>query len=228
MKKYLQRIPLFADLSEQDLEAIAKLTVVSRISKKSIVVQEGDAGDSMYIILHGSVKIASYTPDGREVVLSLLDSGDFFGEMSLLDREPRSATVITMEDSEFAYIRRSDLEHLMAQNPKLTMALLSEVVKRLRRTSYILERISTMDVPHRLYDYLCHFCQTHGKLNALSQYWVRLPTHQLMADQLSTSRETISRAISELKRKKIIVPIQGKRAVHIDMGALDSLLEAFR
>jgi len=228
MKKYLKRIPLFSDLSDEDLESIVQLTVVSRIPKKCIVVQEGEIGDSMYVILLGSVKIVYYTPDGREVVLSILENGDFFGEMSLLDQEPRSATVMTMEDSEFAYIRHSDFKHLMAGNPKLTMALLGEVVKRLRRTSHILERVSTMDVSHRLYDYLCYFCQSHGILSEQGQYMVKLPTHRLIADQLSTSRETISRAISSLKKKGIISPIHGRRAVNVDTNAMESLLEALQ
>jgi len=228
MKKYLKCIPLFSDLSDEDLESIAQLAVVSRIPKKYIVVQEGEIGDSMYVILLGSVKIVYYTPDGREVILSILESGDFFGEMSLLDQEPRSATVMTLENSEFAYIRHSDFEHLMAGNPKLTIALLNEVVKRLRRTSHILERVSTMDVPHRLYDYLCYFCQSHGSLSKQGQYIVSLPTHRLIADQLSTSRETISRAISALKKKGIISPIHGRRAVNVDTNAMESLLEGLQ
>lgn len=228
MKHLLKRIPLFSGLSEDELDSIAKLTVVTRIPKKHIVVHEGEPGDAMYVILNGLVKIVYYTPEGREVVLSLLGGGEFFGEMALLDKEPRSATVMTLEDSEFAYIRRSDFERLLSKNPNLALEMLSEVTRRLRRTSNILERISTMDVPHRLYDFLCDYCRTTGEEDGHGQYILKLPTHQLIADQLSTSRETISRAISALKKKGIISPVHRRRLVRIDMRALESLLETFR
>jgi CRP/FNR family transcriptional regulator/CRP/FNR family cyclic AMP-dependent transcriptional regulator len=228
LKQLLKRIPLFSGLSEDELDSIARLTVVTRIPKKHIVVHEGEPGDAMYVILKGLVKIVYYTPEGREVVLSLLGGGEFFGEMALLDKEPRSATVMTLEDSEFAYIRRSDFENLLTKNPNLALEMLSEVTRRLRRTSNILERISTMDVPHRLYDFLCDYCRTMGKEDGHGQYILKLPTHQLIADQLSTSRETISRAISALKKKGIISPVHGRRLVRIDMRALESLLETFR
>ncbi|MFQ5355957.1 MAG: Crp/Fnr family transcriptional regulator [Mariprofundaceae bacterium] len=226
MREYLKRVPLFSGLSDDELEAIVGLTVVTRTPKKHIVMQEGEIGDAMYIILKGSVKIVYYTPEGREVVLSILGDGEFFGEMALLDSEPRSATVMTLEDSELAYIRRSDFKRLLVENAKLALEMLTEVVKRLRRTSYILERISTMDVPHRLYDFLRDFCRTSGEVNREGQYIIKLPTHQLMADQLSTSRETISRAVSSLKKEKIISQVPGQRLVSVDMQALECLLEA--
>jgi len=181
----------------------------------------------LYIILKGSVKISTYSYDGREVILSLLESGAFFGEMSLLDRQPRSANVTTLEASTIIQIRRKNFEHLLLKTPSLTLKLLTEVVSRLRRTSLILERISTMDVPHRLYSYLQDFCERFGTLKG-EQMMVRLPTHQLIADQLSTSRETISRAISSLKKEKIICPIANSRSVCIDMEAIETLLLAMQ
>jgi CRP-like cAMP-binding protein len=226
VREILKQIPLFSELDDKELAAVATIVTSSKVRKKSVVVQEGEIGASMFIILKGSVKIAHYTADGRERVLTVLHEGSFFGEMSLLDRQPRSATVITMEDSELGQIRRNNFEQLLLQMPTITLKLLTEVVTRLRRTSLLLERISTMDVPHRLYALLSDTCLNSGKVDSDNFYSVTLPTHQLLADYLSTSRETVSRAISALKKERIIIPQQKRGEVKVDMDALETLLEA--
>lgn len=229
MLNIIRRIPLFSELEERDLEAVASLVSTRNVPRKSIVVQEGDVGDSLFIIVRGAVKISSYTAEGKEVVLSLLGAGGVFGEMALLDREPRSATVTTTEDSTLAQIRRPDFERLLLNQPSIALGLLEELVSRLRRTTQVLERISTMDVPHRLYNYILDLCLKHGTEDDTGTLWeVRMPTHQLIADQLSTSRETISRAISTLKKEGIIIPVQGRSLVRIDMPALETLAEAMQ
>lgn len=226
MRDILANVPLFADLNSDELKAVASLVTVTKVPKKSIVVQEGENGDAMFIILQGGVKISYYAQDGRELVLSMMESGSFFGEMSLIDEQPRSATVMTMEESDLAVIRRADFERLMQQHPSITRKLLAEVVQRLRRTSLVLERISTMDVPHRLYAFLHDYCRRSGRRDAEGNVVVKLPTHQLLADQLSTSRETISRAVSTMKKEGIITSLQQRGQVRVDMHALSILVQA--
>lgn len=228
MRELFRKIPLFSELNDSELDAVMALASTNNVPKKSIVVQEGEMGNALYVILKGSVKISYYAPDGREVVLSLLQQGSIFGEMSLLDKQPRSATVSTLEDSRLAQIRKSDFERLLLSQPQITLKLLAEVVYRLRRTSMVLERISTMDVPHRLYDYIQDYCNRFGKEDADGYFAVKLPTHQLIADQLSTSRETISRAISALKKEEIILPSQGRGEVRVDVDAIETLLFAIQ
>lgn len=228
MREVFRKIPLFSELNDAELDAITALASTTQVPKKSIVVQEGELGNALYVILRGSVKISYYAPDGREVVLSLLQEGSIFGEMSLLDKQPRSATVSTLEDSKLAQIRQKDFERLLLNQPQITLKLLTEVVSRLRRTSMVLERISTMDVPHRLYDYIQDYCNRFGKEDEEGFSSVKLPTHQLIADQLSTSRETISRAISALKKEEIILPSTGRGEVRVDMDAIETLLFAIQ
>jgi len=228
MPEMLRRIPLFAELDDAELQAVAGLVSRMDVRKKNIVVQEGEPGEALYIILDGSVKISSYSPDGREVVLSLLGEGAFFGEMALLDDQPRSATVTSMEDCRFAQIRRTDLKPLLLRQPSITLKLLTEVVARLRRTSQVLERISSMDVPHRLYAYLTDHCHRFGQREDEQWYTTVLPTHQLLADQLSTTRETVSRAISALKKEGILVQGEGRGRMKVDVMALETMLEAFQ
>jgi len=223
----LHRVPLFSELNAQELACLERLVKTRQVDKKNIIVQENDPGDSLFIVLEGMVKISSYTADGKEVVLALLGKGAFFGEMSLLDRQPRSATVTTMEPSRLAQISRHDLDPLLLEQPQITLKLLTEVVARLRKTSRVLERISSMDVPHRLYAYLVDFCQRFGQLLEDGKYDVVLPTHQLMADQLSTSRETVSRAISMLKKEGILVSGKRRGKMHVDIDMLNAMLDSF-
>ncbi len=227
MKGIISTVPLFSELKEGEIEAITQLVSSKHYNKNTIVVQEGETGDSMAIILSGSVKVSQYSPDGREVVLCLLEKGAFIGEMALLDTEPRSATVTTMEACELGHIRRSDFSRLMLEMPRLTKTLLSEIVHRLRRTNLVLAHISTMDVNHRLYAYLNDFCEQFGSRRPDNRIEIKLPTHQLVADQLSTSRETISRAISMLKKDGVIIPLAGRGRVKIDVAALDEMIEDF-
>jgi CRP/FNR family transcriptional regulator/CRP/FNR family cyclic AMP-dependent transcriptional regulator len=228
MRELFRKVPLFSELNDSELDAIVALASSSNVPKKSIVVQEGEIGNALFVILKGSVKISYYASDGREVVLSLLHEGSIFGEMSLLDKQPRSATVSTFEDSRLAQIRQSDFEHLLLDQPQIALKLLTVVVSRLRRTSSVLERISTMDVPHRLYDYIQDYCKRFGAEDEDGYCAVKLQTHQLIADQLSTSRETISRAISALKKEGILLPSEGRGEVRVDMDAIETLLFAIQ
>jgi len=227
MKEIIGSVPLFSELDEAELDGINALVSRKLVSKNTIVVQEGETGDSMAIILSGSVKVSQYSSEGREVVLCLLESGAFFGEMALLDTEPRSATVTTMEETELGFIRRNDFARLMLDMPRLSSKLLAEIVHRLRRTNLVLAHISTMDVNHRLYAYMNDFCEQFGKLRPDGRIEIKLPTHQLVADQLSTSRETISRAISALKKDGVIIPLAGRGRVKVDVDALDEMIEDF-
>ena len=227
MTDLLRKIPLFSELDEDELAAVAALASRVDTPKKNIVVQENASGESLYVILNGEVKVSTYTMDGREVVLALLGKGSFFGEMSLLDEQPRSATVTTMQDSRFAHIRKRDLVPLLLEKPAITIKLMAEVAARLRRCSRMLERISSMDVPHRLYAYLLDHCQRFSQPDNDGWHTTVLPTHQLLADQLSTSRETISRAISALKKEGILIQSGGRGQMRIDTDRLEDLLEDF-
>ena len=147
--------------------------------------------------------------------------------MSLLDEEPRSANVTTLNDCKFANIRRGDLIPLLLEQPRITLKLLSETATRLRKTSGMLKRVSSMDVPHRLYTYLVDHCQRFNQLDSNGWCETILPTHQLLADQLSTSRETISRAISQLKKDGVLKQGEGRGKMCIDVDTLEDLLDDF-
>ena len=226
MKDIISSVSLFSELDDTELDAINALVTRKLVNKHTIVVEEGEVGDAMAIILSGSVKVSQFASNGREVVLCLLECGSFFGEMALLDTGQRSATVTTMQESELGFIRRNDFSRLMLEMPRLTSKLLAEIAHRLRRTNLMLAHISMLDVNHRLYAYLLDYCEQFGSQRPDNHTEIQLPAHQLVADQLFTSRETISRAISTLKKDGVIVPQTGRGRVRVNVDALDEMIES--
>lgn len=226
MKDIIGSVSLFSELDDTELEAIHALVTRKMVKKNTIVLEEGEVGDAMAIILSGSVKVSQFASNGREVVLCLLESGSFFGEMALFDTGQRSATVTTTQESELGFIRRNDFSRLMLEMPQLTSKLLAEIAHRLRRTNLMLAHISTLDVNHRLYAYLLDYCEQFGNQRPDNYSEIELPAHHLVADQLFTSRETVSRAISALKKGGVIVPLAGRGRVKVDVDALDDMIEA--
>jgi len=117
----LRKVPLFSDLSEADLTGFAAVTREREYPKNSVILFEDDPGDSLYIVSSGQVKVVLIGEDGREVILSVLGDGDFFGEMALIDDEPRSAHVIAMRDSQLLVLRRDDFQMQVTGHPKIAL-----------------------------------------------------------------------------------------------------------
>src|SRR5512145_2113044 len=115
----LRRVPLFSDLAEPELSRFADVTREREYPRNSVILFEDDPGDALYIVSTGQVKVVLIGEDGREVILSVLGEGEFFGEMALIDDEPRSAHVIAMEDSQLLVLRREDFEGILTQSPKI-------------------------------------------------------------------------------------------------------------
>jgi CRP/FNR family transcriptional regulator, cyclic AMP receptor protein len=126
----LGKIPMFAALDEELLDQIARSSTGASFPTGSMIAKEGDEGSSLYVILKGEVEVRR----GRRV-LSKLNQGQFFGEMSILDNEPRSADVVAVEDTDCLVLDRSAFESLVRAHPELALGVLKEVVGRLRETS---------------------------------------------------------------------------------------------
>src|SRR4026208_435946 len=123
----LRKVPLFSGLGEADQAAFAELTRERSYPKGGVIVCEADPGDALYLVAAGQVKVVLIAEDGREVILSVLGEGAVFGEMSVIDEEPRSAPVIAMEDSVLVVLRREDFQHRLRQSPDVSIALLKEL-----------------------------------------------------------------------------------------------------
>jgi CRP-like cAMP-binding protein len=195
----LRKVPLFSDLAEAELVRFAEVTREREYPKNSVILFEDDPGDALYIVSSGQVKVVLIGEDGREVILSVLGEGDFFGEMSLIDDEPRSAHVIAMKDSQLLVLRRDDFQSQLEHHPKIAFKLLRVLVQRLRRADEKIGGLVLLDVNGRVARLLLDLAEESGGPRI-----TRKLTHHTIAQMIGSSRETVSRAMRELVEKGCI------------------------
>ena len=221
----LKGVELFSELNEEQLGMIANLVIVKNFNRDETVVLEGDDSvQALYLIATGSVQVYMTGIDGRETILSFLERGDFFGEMSLIDGEPRSASVRTVTDAKLLVIHRESFLSLIRKTPEIAMALMSELCKRLRKANKQIGSLSTMSVSGRVAGTLLNLMQERGvRIHTDNGNMVTVihnrPTQQQLADMSGTTRETVSRICSMLVRANAIA-MTGKDIVIFDEDAL--------
>jgi CRP/FNR family cyclic AMP-dependent transcriptional regulator len=137
----LDKIPLFSGLPEEALTKIEQHGSIKSYKKNTIVINEGDETDSLYVILSGRVKVFLSGEDGREAVLNHQGPGEYFGEMALIDRQPRAASVMTLEPSRFMIISRGDFMDCLAANPEIAMNLIRPLNSRIRMLAGFARRL---------------------------------------------------------------------------------------
>ena len=216
----LRRVPLFSDLSEADLQRFAEVAREREYPKNSVILFEDDPGDALYIVSSGQVKVVLIGEDGREVILSVLGDGDFFGEMALIDDEPRSAHVIAMKDSQLLVLRRDDFQAQVEQHPKIALKLLRVLVERLRRADEKIGGLVLLDVNGRVARLLLDMADEGGSARI-----TRRLTHHTIAQMIGSSRETVSRAMRELVDRGLIevsrreIVVKAREALEAMAGA---------
>jgi CRP/FNR family transcriptional regulator/CRP/FNR family cyclic AMP-dependent transcriptional regulator len=221
----LKGVELFSELNEEQLGMIANLVIVKNFNRDETVVLEGDDSvQALYLIASGSVQVYMTGIDGRETILSFLERGDFFGEMSLIDGEPRSASVRTVTDAKLLVIHRESFLSLIRKTPEIAMALMSELCKRLRKANKQIGSLSTMSVSGRVAGTLLNLMQERGvRIHTDNGNMVTVihnrPTQQQLADMSGTTRETVSRICSLLVRTNAIA-MTGKDIVIFDEDVL--------
>jgi CRP-like cAMP-binding protein len=198
---FLKYIPLFSELSDDDLREIVKLAVRQVYKKDNMILIEEEIGSTMFIILDGRVKISRISDDGREVILSILSEGDFFGEMSILDGQNRSANVVTLEDSRIMVIRREDFLQMLHDYPQIAINLLKELAGRLRRSDAQIKSLSLQNATGKVASTLLRIADDSGKIHLGQVEIPRLPPQQDLANMAGTSRETISRVLKALTKQ---------------------------
>ncbi len=214
-----RRFSLFAELDERELSAVASVAKSRRHAKDEVVFHEDESGDVFCLIRSGHVKVTMVSPEGKEIILSMLGPGDFFGEMSLLDDEPRSASVIATENLELLIIWRSDFLQLLQENFSISRKVLAELSRRLRLASDRIESLATMDVYGRLARFLLDLALTSGKPLSNGYIAITRPTHQAIANTIGTSRETVSRLIHDLMRQDLLLS-EGK-TIYLRQSAIE-------
>ena len=203
--QHLRNVPIFSDLKDSDLDIIAEKMISRTYEKGQMILLEESQGETFFIITSGAVKVTRLSDDGREVILAILGESDFFGEMSLLDGEGRSANIVANENAEVLTLSRSDFLNCLETYPKIAISLLEELAIRLRKSDQHTESLSLSDSEHRIAITLIRFAQELGTIKNGEVRIKNLPFQQDIANMAGTSRETVSRTLKILEDKKLLL-----------------------
>lgn len=207
---FLRQVPLFRKLDEPQLRALAALVVRRRFAKGELIILAEAEGDTLFVIEEGQVKVGLVHEDGREVILSFLGPGEVFGELSLLDGKPRSASVTATAPTSLLLLHRPDFVQLLAGMPQIAVSLLGELAERLRRTDQQLEGLALFNVASRLAKTLLRLALEQGVEVPAGYALDAPPTHQQLANMTGSTRETVSRVLKQLEAQGYIARSEGQ------------------
>jgi CRP/FNR family cyclic AMP-dependent transcriptional regulator len=190
----LEDIPIFSDLPPDDLQAIAGHARAKTIPKNTIVITEGDESNSLYVIMSGKVKVYLSADDGKEVILNIQGPGEYFGELAVMDAGPRSASIMTLERSQFSIISKDDFQEFLSRNPSIALRLMQAMARRIRALSETVRNLALHDVYERVSILLRTMATDHrGELRIDQKL-----TYQDIANLVGASREMVGRIMREL------------------------------
>jgi CRP/FNR family transcriptional regulator, cyclic AMP receptor protein len=191
----LRNVPLFSLLPVDQLLLLTQVVLRKPYPKNSTVIAAGDSADALYIVISGRVKVTMSDNEGREVILAILNQGEVFGEMGLIDQAPRSATVVAMESCELLTITRADFTKCLQKNFDLTMNVIRGLVKRLREADKNIGSLALMDVCGRVARLLMEMAETVDGQKVITK---KLPKQQI-AKMVGATREMVTRVMKQLE-----------------------------
>lgn len=196
----LKNVPLFSSFSDQQLTVLLPAVQHRRFPRGSYVIRAGEETDALYIILAGRAKVLIPDDDGNEVILSMIGPNEFFGEMGLLDDQPRSASVETLEACEMLRITRIAFLNCLKDNFDAALVIIRNLVKRLREADRKIESLALIDVYGRVARLLIEMAKP------VDGQWIieKAPPKQEIARMIGASREMVSRVVKDLHDKGVI------------------------
>ena len=200
----LKSVSLFYDLSEKELGYISSRMITKNFETGSLIFMENSEGEKCFFVSEGSVKVTRLSKDGKEVILAMLNKGEFFGEMALLDGESRSANVIALEKTEVLTLNRVDFLSVLEEYPQIAIQLLKEMAHRLRKSDRQIASLSLSDAEKRIALCILRFADEQGVIKNGEVNIPKIPIQQDIANMSGTSRETVSRALNLLEKEKFI------------------------
>lgn len=216
MVEFARKVPLFQSLTEKELSAVCSIMILREFRTGEVIVHEDDnQGQTFFILVAGNVHVAVITAEGKKTILATLKRGEFFGEMALLDGEPRSASVVAAENCKLFMLYRKSFLDILQRFPKITIQMLVEMSKRLRNSNRQINTLSLMSVYGRVAEVIMRLAREQGLRTGSITIIPNRPTHQMIADMAGTSRETVSRVLSQLQKKHYIT-MDRKKMVILD------------
>jgi CRP/FNR family transcriptional regulator len=208
----LQRVPLFNELSREDLEEISRVAVPRSYPKGVRVFHEGDRSDACYIVRNGDLRVTREHPDGRAIALATLGPGDIFGELAMLDGEARSASVEALSECQLLALPAADVRRLLKGSSEITVKLVVALTRRLRDANERIARQSFQTVPSRVAGVLSQLIAEEAPLERRDGVTIRM-TQADLAQLAGTSRESVSRFLATLERAGVVHVGRGRVTV---------------
>jgi CRP/FNR family transcriptional regulator/CRP/FNR family cyclic AMP-dependent transcriptional regulator len=205
LEKSIRRVILFKGITEKYLKQIVDDFSILHVAKNEVIIVQEDTSTDLYIILRGKVKVILISEEGEEYILTDLHVGDYFGEMSLIDGKPRSATVVAVEDSTFAVLKRERLIEALKRDPILALDLLSNLVHKLRKATEREEGLAFLDVRERLLKLFGELIREEGRKVEDGFFKIGKRTQKELAIRIGASREATSQILRTLASEKIIM-----------------------
>jgi CRP/FNR family cyclic AMP-dependent transcriptional regulator len=215
----LKQVPLFQSLPQEESRRIAALLQKQHLKKGEVLFRKGEEGTALYIIVSGKLKIVRHSRDGDEVILAVLDSGDFCGEMSLLDGYPRSADAVAIDEMQLYRLNRKEFLACVMNNGTAVQAILESLSKRLRKANDFLEDIFFLSVASRLAKKLIELAEANGYSEREPEPIKISMTQKDLAGMVRASRESVNKELRALRERKLI-NISGSTILINDVEAL--------
>ncbi|WP_433499221.1 Crp/Fnr family transcriptional regulator [Sphaerimonospora sp. CA-214678] len=218
-EEILSKAPLFSALDRESAAALRTSITVVELSKGRTLFNENETGDRLYVVLEGKIKLSRAAPDGRENLLSVLGPGEMFGELSLFDPRPRTASAIALTDVRLAGLGHDDLRPWLTGRPEVALHLLRALAQRLRRTNDVLADLVFTDVPGRVAKQLLDLADRFGQK---TEDGIRVHhdlTQEELAQLVGASRETVNKALADFAQRGWL-RIEAKAVVIMDRERL--------
>lgn len=204
LETYFRQVPLFRHLPRRHAEVILRDFAIRRAKKGEVLVAQGEEGTELYIILRGGVRVVLESDEGEAFILNEMPAGSHFGEVSLIDAEPRSATVIADGDTVLAVLRRERLLDAIRDEPRIALDLLKALARIVRRSTEREERLAFLDVRERLCRLFLQEAAATGARTADGLLRIAKRSHRDLSARIGSSRESVTKALKALARDGLL------------------------
>jgi CRP-like cAMP-binding protein len=194
-REMLARITIFSDLRPDEIDLLLAVTATRRLKPREVLFRKGDPGSQLYGVLTGRLRVSTSGADGKEIVFGYHEPGEVFGEIALLDSDPRSATIEAVEPSELMTLHRRDLIPFLEKHPRVAISLAGVLARRIRRLSEVMEDARFLSLESRLAKKLVHLARTYGRKDPSGvRIDLRLRQHEL-GELVGVSRESVNKQL---------------------------------
>lgn len=220
--EYLRRIPLFSDLREALIKQIADIATIKRVKKGTVLFQQGDPGEAVYVVKEGSIKISMVDEDGKEYIIHIMKKGEVFAEATLFNSGPYPANAEAVEDTALIVLNNARLEDFIKANSELALELIKIMAKRLQDVSKQLNSLALRDAIGRTISVLIRLAEEKGE-KVEKGVIIRDISRQDLASMVGTTRETVTRILNQMSKGKLL-ELDRQKIIIKDVRMLNSYL----